>query len=409
MTGKTRTRKNKNKKIKIASCPHAKLAISILTHQAPSHFIIYLCNSPGSLGQFLKSKSIPFFRLLSPRVKKPLHRSVSVCREITMDREQQELQFLGFFGILKESFKIIFSWRKIFSQLTLALILPLSFLILAHIHVSQLFFFNILNMEDRLDYSPQNSHKISSEWAAFWLFKIAYFTVLLILSLLSTSAVVYTIACIYTSKQITFKKIMSVVPRVWKRLMVTFLWSFAMVFVYNLIAAAVIILWVVLNGGNNVFGIVVLVILLIIYCVGLLYITIVWHLASVISVLEEIYGIKAMIKSKNLIKGKLGVAVALFILLACCFAGIQLLFEALVVLDLSQGWGIRIGIGILCFLLLFKLLLIGLVIQTVLYFVCKSYHHENIDRPSLSEHLEAYLGDYTSLKAANVQMEQLQA
>ncbi|KAJ9177816.1 hypothetical protein P3X46_012988 [Hevea brasiliensis] len=327
-----------------------------------------------------------------------------------MDGEQQELQFLGFFGILKESFKIIVSWRKIFSQITLAFILPLSFLFLAHIQISQVLFFKI---EDSLEYGNglhhKNSHKISSEWIAFWLFKIAYFIVLLILSLLSTSAVVYTIACIYTSKPITFKKVMSVVPRVWKRLMVTFLWSFAIVFIYNVIAAAVIILWVVLHGGNTVFGVVIFVLLLIFYSVGFLYITIIWHLASVISVLEEIYGIKAMIKSRNLIKGKLGVAVALFILLGICFGGIQLLFEAFVVLEWPQDLGIRIGIGILCFLLLFKVILFWLVIQTVLYFVCKSYHHENIDKPSLSDHLDAYLLGYAPLKAANVRMEQLQA
>ncbi|XP_021645022.2 uncharacterized protein LOC110638708 [Hevea brasiliensis] len=259
-----------------------------------------------------------------------------------------------------------------------------------------------------MDYA-KISHKISSEWTAFWLFKIAFFTFLLILSLLSTSAVVYTIACIYTSKPITFKKVMSVVPRVWKRLMVTFLWSFAIVFIYNVIAAAVFIFWLVLSGGNSVFGIAILVLLLLFYFSGFLYVTIVWHLASVVSVLEEIYGIKAMIKSKNLIKGKIGVAVALFILLGICFAGIQLLFEVFVVLQWPQDLIIRIGMGIICFLLLFKVILFGLVIQAVLYFVCKSYHHENIDKSSLSSHLEAYLGEYVPLKAANVQMEQVQA
>ncbi|WVZ14091.1 hypothetical protein V8G54_011657 [Vigna mungo] len=53
------------------------------------------------------------------------------------------------------------------------------------------------------------------------------------------------------------------------------------------------------------------------------------------------------------------------------------------------------------------LYLFQLVIQTVLYFVCKSYHHQNIDKSSLSDHLEVYHGEYEPLKAKDVQMEEI--
>ncbi|KAK7828719.1 hypothetical protein CFP56_029993 [Quercus suber] len=79
-----------------------------------------------------------------------------------MDREQEDLQFLGFFGVFKESFKIIFSWRRIFSQITLALILPLSFIFLAHIQISQLLFFKILNDQDTLDFDEQVVHQVTT-------------------------------------------------------------------------------------------------------------------------------------------------------------------------------------------------------------------------------------------------------
>ncbi|KAJ6774139.1 PROTEIN putative-RELATED [Salix purpurea] len=64
---------------------------------------------------------------------------------------------------------------------------------------------------------------------------------LLIFSLLSTAAVVYTIACIYTAREVTFKKVMSVVPKVWKRLMITFLSIFIAVFLYNVVSILVLI------------------------------------------------------------------------------------------------------------------------------------------------------------------------
>jgi hypothetical protein len=41
------------------------------------------------------------------------------------------------------------------------------------------------------------------------------------------------------------------------------------------------------------------------------YISLLWHLASVVSVLEDLYEIKSMI-CKALIKGKMGLVVALF-------------------------------------------------------------------------------------------------
>lgn len=327
-----------------------------------------------------------------------------------MDREQGELQFLGFFGIFKESFKIIGTWRKVFSQITLALILPLSFIFLAHFQVSQILFSKITRHKDTLEKTQINtpnhaklSGVISSEWAAFWLFKAAYFTVFLILFLLSTSAIVYTIACIYTGKQITFKKVMKSVPKVWKRLIVTFMWSFAIVLVYNAIAIGLFVLWFVLIGPVTI-GIIILAVFSILYFSGVVYIGVVWHLACVVSVLEEVYGIQAIKKSRALIQGKMGVGVAFFLTIGVCYVVIEQLFGNLVVFGVVGGLAVRIGIAILCLLLVIKLMLLSLVIQTVIYFVCKSYHHENIDKSSLSYHIEVNLGEYVPLKANEVQL-----
>ncbi|XP_059629563.1 uncharacterized protein LOC132272425 [Cornus florida] len=328
-----------------------------------------------------------------------------------MDREQEEMQFLGLFGVFIEGYKIIISCRKIFSQITLALILPLSFIYLAHIEVSHTLFSKILHTENQLDntragttkYNKLTDH-VSSEWTTYWLFKFAYFTFLLIFSLLSTAAVVYTIACVYTAREFTFKKVMSVVPKVWKRLMVTFLCTFIAFFGYNIVAILAFVLWAV-TISNTTIGVVLFFVGLALYVVGFVYLTIVWHLASVVSVLEDIYGFKAMVKSKELIKGKMWVAIAVFFMLNFFLVVIQRLFEVYVVHGESLGMLRRTVFGIICLLLLFKLILFGLVIQTVLYFVCKSYHHESIDKSALSDHLEVYLGEYEPLKAKDVQLE----
>ncbi|PIM98282.1 hypothetical protein CDL12_29238 [Handroanthus impetiginosus] len=294
-----------------------------------------------------------------------------------MDKQQEEqIHSLGVFAIFRVSFLIIFSWTNLFTQITLSTIFPLSLLSLMHLKISDHF-------------SQQN-------YTAFWLFQTVYFIFFLVLSMLSTAVVVYTVACIYTRKEVTCFQVMSVVPKIWKRLTVTFAWSFIVVFVYNMTSFFVLIPWVG-SIGPGVGGVAILGPLLIIYMMGFVYISIIWHLASVVSVLEEVCGVEAMIKSRGLVKGKMVISFAIFLLLNLCFVLIQVGFHRFVVVGKSF-WS-RIGCGVLCFLFLYEFTLLGLVVQTMIYFGCKLYHNEIIDRSYLENHIEnVYLGDYAPLR-----------
>ncbi|GKA09811.1 hypothetical protein Tco_0689244 [Tanacetum coccineum] len=125
-----------------------------------------------------------------------------------------------------------------------------------------------------------------------------------ILSLFSTSVVVYTIASLYTGREITFSEAMKVVPKVWKRLTITLLAMFLVLFVCNLIYHVVIFLCFAI-GIAYVYTLVVIFIMYIHWSV---YMMIVWELASVVSVLEESYGLKAAMRAMDLMNGKKGVA-----------------------------------------------------------------------------------------------------
>ncbi|KAE8666218.1 hypothetical protein F3Y22_tig00112503pilonHSYRG00055 [Hibiscus syriacus] len=328
-----------------------------------------------------------------------------------MDKEQEEMQFVGCFGIFAESYKAIFAWRKIFSKITLSLILPLSFIYLVHMEVSNLFFRAIIYDEIELHRTRSGTPRyeklsdlISDEWVYFWLFKAAYFTLYFIFSLISTAAVVYTVACIYTDRELTFENVINIVPKVWKRLMVTFLCIFIAMFLYHVLAV-LFILAISISGGRDL-GFVLFIIFAAVYVVGILYLTVIWHLASVVSVLEEAYGFNAMVKGKNLIKGNIMVAVVIFLILGIAAGVVQFAFQRLVLQGSNSDMCGRVVYAIICLFLHSMLSLFGLVIQTVIYFVCKSYHHENIDKSALSDHLEAYLGEYVPLMAKDVQLEQ---
>ncbi|XP_039158209.1 uncharacterized protein LOC120288341 [Eucalyptus grandis] len=127
------------------------------------------------------------------------------------------------------------------------------------------------------------------------------------------------------------------------------------------------------------------------------------QLASMISVLEDAYGRKAMAKSKGLIKGKMDLRVWCFLRVLVCSVLVLALFGSLVVLD----WvpiGVKIGVGLICLMFLSTLVPFDLVAQPVIYFACKSYHHENIDGSCLSDHLEGCRGECPSKGQQAVQL-----
>ncbi|KAJ0097642.1 hypothetical protein Patl1_27959 [Pistacia atlantica] len=279
-----------------------------------------------------------------------------------MEKRQQELQFLGFFGILKESFKLIFSKSKLFTQITLTLILPLSIILHLHQYFSSAFS------------SKAHIHSILREFS--------YYLVILIPSLLSTSAIVCTITFLYTAKDVTFKKIRGMLPKIWKRVMITFTLSFAIQFCYgNFIGRVVVWLVQLLLPGpvnardffntKSVTGIIIL----FLYISGYVYMQIIQNLATVVSVIEDLSGIKAMIKSKNLLKGKTGVAFFVWLLFRCCYAVIDdRIYNIFWGPDDGLNWRNGVGIGIPCFILLHSIMsLLDFVVETVIYFSCKAH------------------------------------
>ncbi|KAD4386298.1 hypothetical protein E3N88_26467 [Mikania micrantha] len=130
-----------------------------------------------------------------------------------MDRTEEDMKFVGFFGIFKQSFKTIFSWKKIFTQITLAFILPLAIIYLIHMEISHHFFWKI--DDNTIPYHAKDSRKTTSmDWLYDALFTIAYFIFFFVFSILATAAVVFTVASIYTGREVVFRNVMKVIPKI---------------------------------------------------------------------------------------------------------------------------------------------------------------------------------------------------
>eukprot|EP00252_Welwitschia_mirabilis_P013500 TRINITY_DN29697_c0_g1_i1.p1 TRINITY_DN29697_c0_g1~~TRINITY_DN29697_c0_g1_i1.p1 ORF type:complete len:332 (+),score=15.82 TRINITY_DN29697_c0_g1_i1:207-1202(+) len=328
-----------------------------------------------------------------------------------LDREPEELQFLGVGGILVEAIKILRACGRLLGLITATFILPLSFALLGHTLITDPLINKIRRNEFIFEHqigtpaADRTMAVLSSEWSRLIFYEVSYLVFLLVFSLLSTAAVVYTVACAYTAKSVTISKVLSVIPRVWKRLMITFLWYFLIIVVYNIVAVLAFVILVWIFGTNNLgFGIGVTILLVFLFTAHV-YISAVWHLGSVISVLEERYGMEAIKKAMNLIQGKRIVAFVLVFGYFLVNAVIQGAFTQAVVHG-GPSLGSRISWGIVLVGAMVVVNLVGLLVQSVVYYVCKSYHHQNIDKSALSDHLEEYLGDYMPLKSS-IQMESL--
>ncbi|XP_074374291.1 uncharacterized protein LOC141714686 [Apium graveolens] len=333
-----------------------------------------------------------------------------------MDVKEGNLQFLGFNGIYSEASKIIISWKKIFTQITLVLFLPLSLLLLAHIAFTYIYFERIVgynywiynteyNRVGRAYYN-KSLDLASSELIACWLFHIAYRTFCLTFSFPSTFVVVFIVSCIYTVREddITFRRVRTIIPKVWKRLKVTFWWSFLTLLWYYCFASLGLFAWGYYVGLANHASKIVVIILLISLEIGFIYFMSVWQISSVVSILEDAHGMQAMKRSFEVTRGKRWMTMLILFKLNLFLVFIQVVLEIYVVDGQSLGILPRVGLGFLCLGLLIYLNILTLVIQTIIYFVCKSYrYHENTTgKTTLTDQLDGYL---TALLMANKDVE----
>ncbi|KAI3855225.1 hypothetical protein MKX03_026083 [Papaver bracteatum] len=295
----------------------------------------------------------------------------------------EDLKFFDAFQIINEAMKIPAKSSPLkYFLITITLILPFSLIqLLFKISFTQ-FFFTLY------DYFSGDSS------ASYLIHEFFYILSLFLLSLLSTSAIVFTVASIYVSKSISFIPTLFAVPRIFKRLMITFFYALLLMIV-NFLAELTFIYVLVdllhIDEGALFWGLFIM--FCIIYLLVCLYVTALWHLASVISVVEpNVYGLAAMKKSKQLLRGRTVIAVLLvnFYLFATWFVENAFGYG----MQFPVHFTVKLFLGLLCLFMLVVVNLTGLLVQSVFYFSCKSHHSQVVDKKVLYDHLCGYdLGD----------------
>lgn len=332
-----------------------------------------------------------------------------------MELASQDLASLGAAELVRVSASIPRAAPRTFALLTACLVFPLSFAVLAHSLFTHPILLRIQNNR-----SSDDLHSESAQWLRLFAFQFLYLLVLFTFSLLSTAAAVFTVASLYAAKPASIASSFAALPPILPRLLRTFLWVSLLMLAYHLVFALAVLFLLIIFVPNATESsppsVPFLLFLLLVVFVFLgihVYISALWHLASVISVLEPLCGLAAMAKSKQLLQGRTGTASTLVVSYFAVCGVTSLLFRAAVVKGSGEegsfGLGLpgRLLVGAVLVCVLVCVNLLGLLVQSVFYYACKAYHNQQIDRTALYEHLGGYLGEYVPLKS-NIQMENLE-
>ncbi|GLJ55734.1 hypothetical protein SUGI_1197080 [Cryptomeria japonica] len=282
-----------------------------------------------------------------------------------MDTKEKSLHLLGTFGIVGEVFKIIHSQFKVLGIITLVSILPPVLITLANIllasYVRSMIYYEKSDFETGL---------YILKWTEFLVVEVVWITFFYMGLMPSIAAVVYTVAGVYKGEQgISVESL----PAVWKRMLITCMWHFlaSLVIVVGFGFVMMLSIWMPL-------GIPFLIGLVVFGCLGM-YVTMVWHMATVVSVMEEdYYGFAGLKRSQRLIHGKRLTAWGLLMFLIV-FVGL-FNFAAVVGNYFSVNFWVSLLYTVGYVVFASGITLMWEVTQSVLYFVCKAHHGDSLDQ-----------------------------
>ncbi|CAI9297030.1 unnamed protein product [Lactuca saligna] len=212
------------------------------------------------------------------------------------------------------------------------------------------------------------------------------------LLLISKAAVVYSVDCTYSRKMFDSSKFYLILRKIWKRIVSTYLLVCTVIvgcltsFLVLLISVSSLLSVIGFSPNSIAYSAIIFGLFFSVFFANAI---IICDLSMVISVLEDISGSEAILRSTVLIRGQTQVGLMIFLGSTIGMAFIEGLFEHRVK-TLSYGDGSsRIWEGPLLVIMYSFVVLINFMMSTVFYFSCKSYSLENGSSVECQSVLEA--------------------
>lgn len=313
-----------------------------------------------------------------------------------MEGKAEKLERLGALGIVAESIRILRCCPQIIGAITLTFVLPLSLAALLHTLISLPLSAKLLSDELNSLTSEDVNEGGESHWqlTVFLVCETVYGISVYTLSGLLTAAMASIVASVYSGKQEpSLARLMRILLTTWKRMLITSLWVFVLL-ILNIVAFALAVslfIW-----GFNYFEVksagpfnAALIIISVVFVRVWVNIIVLWKLTCVVCVMEEnSYGLEGLKKSQRLINGK--DSTALLLTLMCLVLNFGFSYAVV-----GENWDAVIveesnAYGTIIVMLQCGVVLMGPLTQSVLYFVCKSYQGESIDKWWIVDQLEDY-------------------
>ncbi|KAK7317961.1 hypothetical protein RJT34_02620 [Clitoria ternatea] len=302
------------------------------------------------------------------------------------DRNNQS-QSMNALDILRETVRILRfnSWG--FMTITLVLICPVSAVLLSNVLVDVSI---VKNLCVRLMLVAQTSglplrpiiRQSCQRFAETVISSAMCFPLYATLLLLSKTAVVYSVDCTYSRKKFDASKFCVIVAKFWRKILRTYM------LVCTVIVGCVTMFCVFLVAFCSALAVLGFSPDVVEYCammVGLVFSVvfanaiIIGNIAMVITVLEDVSGAQAMLRSSVLIKGQTQVGLLIFLGSTIGMAFVEGLFEHRVQ-TLSYGDGSsRVWEGPLLVIMYSFVVLIDSMMSAVFYFSCRSSNAGALD------------------------------
>ncbi|XP_042509112.1 uncharacterized protein LOC122084735 [Macadamia integrifolia] len=273
---------------------------------------------------------------------------------------------LDVIGVLREAIKLPSKNRKLMASATLLVLLPYFILALLHSIIAGPLIEVVEDSED--------DSRVQKEFKVLIGVELAFFVIFCVISLFGISVTICSSALTYLGKNVSLKELLLNIPVTWKRLLITALYV-------GLITVAYVLLVLLFIGAFALIfttGIIVALSGLVGFPAALfyLYMAAVFMLGLVISVVEEdCYGIKALERAIDLIRGSKIQGFCITVLLELLTGPISFLFILIIFDDdlefMIQMAFVSVATVVFCISRLF-----ALVVYTVFYYGCKKSHGE---------------------------------
>ncbi|KAI3995671.1 hypothetical protein MKX01_031444 [Papaver californicum] len=217
---------------------------------------------------------------------------------------------------------------------------------------------------------------------------------------------IFTRASRYVSKPVSCVSTLFAIPRLSKRFLITFPYALPLMIGAYLANYAHLYLINAIPKMNDVIDIIFVIIYGSVVSGVDAYIIALWNLANVISVLEpNIHGSTAMKRSRQLLRGKTSIAFLLVVLYLIAAPAILSIENLVMFMNYDNHIIVRILLLAFCVIIMTGVNFVGLIGQSVLYYACKGFHNEVIDKEVLYAHLDGKeSGNNNSVESDNMEV-----